>query len=254
MASILRLAWTRSWVKASDTQRKASNVDDFDIIDHDDANVQEFGVASIDSDESNASLAPVDSASEAISADAPRYGGWHPEGLILGCSCCGLLRWCSTCATFHTRGSLLQCMESSRASAEGLEDVARKDGVNYELAGREVGNAFKDVRSAAKARKRTRMEREKYCGYTNVNPGWLSAQIHDLHHDDDFCDLQVRRVPNVTITKKMLFEEAQRASSTGYFHLPRRRQQSCPACQRIRERKHQHYHIVEARDHDRPGA
>ncbi|KAK5702509.1 hypothetical protein LTR17_022257 [Elasticomyces elasticus] len=92
---------------------------------------------------------------------------------------------------------------------------------NYALAGREPGNSFRDIRSAARGRKRQRDRLNKYYSFKHVNPGQLGADHQVLdglnckgcntwpenmngHAAPDVFEVRVLRM-----TRKALYDEAQ---------------------------------------------
>lgn len=109
--------------------------------------------------------------------------------------------------------------------------TTRKAVINYELCSRRSDNTFRDLRSASKARKRQRKEQEKYYCWKGVKPGWLGQKVHDICELDPcgcFCNIRPGsevqvKIETVSITKKMMYEKAQRYPRPPTYHRSTRK-------------------------------
>ncbi|TKA77210.1 hypothetical protein B0A55_02587 [Friedmanniomyces simplex] len=120
--------------------------------------------------------------------------------------------------------------ESNLLPAFEPTPMSRYEAANCTLAGRSPSTTFLDLRSAARARKRHRTHLTKYYSYKAVKPGQLHAESLWLgrHHErfwfpwlyptDGNPDPAVLEGEIVAMTKKMLFDEAQRWPRPPTYH------------------------------------
>lgn len=110
---------------------------------------------------------------------------------------------------------------------------ARSMRSDYEPAGRNPAHTFKDFRSARRARKRQRTEKEKYHNYQYVKRGQLGTECYeaDFHSPLDALHVPRPEARLTTMTKTKLYREAQRTSDKPRHH------RFCTWCQLPREKE-----------------
>ncbi|KAK5694159.1 hypothetical protein LTR97_009780 [Elasticomyces elasticus] len=134
---------------------------------------------------------------------------------------------CSSCSFYRTPrvrpeyNSEYGEFECNMEPDFGSGPESHYNAANYALAGREPGNSFRDLRSAARGRKRQRDRLSKYYSFKHVNPGQLGADHQVLdglnykgcntwpdhmngHGAPDVFEVRVLRM-----TRKALYDEAQ---------------------------------------------
>ncbi|KAK5722568.1 hypothetical protein LTR15_005799 [Elasticomyces elasticus] len=134
---------------------------------------------------------------------------------------------CSSCSFYRTPRMRPEYNSEYGQFESNIESVfengpeSHYNAANYALAGREPGNTFRDVRSAARGRKRQRDRLSKYYSFKHVNPGQLGADHQVLsglnckgcntwpdhmngHGAPDAFEVRVYRM-----TRKVLYDEAQ---------------------------------------------
>lgn len=135
------------------------------------------------------------------------------------------IQWCWICQHCHGPNGkqIIWYPGDEHVDQDDSTPMTTTEGIDYELAGRQDDNTFRDLRSATKARKRKQFERSKYYGYKHVKPG----QVNALHHtfEDEFtccrtlCDCcEVASPPLTTMSKKQLYIEAQQWPRPPVYH------------------------------------
>lgn len=167
------------------------------------------------------------------------YPKWNPV----------LLQWLPKC--LDESRMYRYCYSIYRDFERWREDV-RADAVptdnkmiiDYEIAGRDAGHDFRDLRSASKAQKRSKKEREKYYNFKGVKRGQLGKD----HYTPDGSLWGHRHLLNedeaeiTTMTKRLLYREAQHYPRPPTYHHSNYRRQShwcntLRAQKRLRDRR-----------------
>ncbi|KAK5681225.1 hypothetical protein LTS10_006987 [Elasticomyces elasticus] len=134
---------------------------------------------------------------------------------------------CSSCSFYRTPRMRPEYNPDYGQFESDVESVfedgpeSKYNAANYALAGREPGNSFRDVRSAARGRKRHRDRLSKYYSFKHVNPGQLGADHQELgglnckgcntwpDHMNGHAAPDVFEVRVLRMTRKALYDEAQ---------------------------------------------
>ncbi|KAK4889384.1 hypothetical protein LTR27_011830 [Elasticomyces elasticus] len=134
---------------------------------------------------------------------------------------------CSSCSFYRTPrmrpkyNAEYGQFESNMESEFENGPESHYNAANYALAGREPGNSFRDVRSAARGRKRQRNRLSKYYSFKHVNSGQLGADHQVLDginckgcntwpdHMNGHAAPDVFEVRVLRMTQKGLYDEAQ---------------------------------------------
>nr|POE65026.1 hypothetical protein CFP56_34694 [Quercus suber] len=129
----------------------------------------------------------------------------------------------------------LRDSQGSDAIPEELS-ASHREIINHELCGRaDTNHTFRDLRSAAIARRRDRSDREKYYNYRGVNRGQLSRlhfRYDAISHNPNHGPIAVIRslLPDCMVepmSKRQFYQEAQQYPRPPTYHRSRRRFDDC---------------------------
>lgn len=190
-----RVIWTRGWLNNFTTSR-TTNLEDFELVDHDDATCSDYGVVAL-SDHGSESTVPTTTTS----------GFETPDETVLSREP-DLFNVCTV-------------IDQDPVAESG---VFFHPSIAYEMAGRTPDHAFSDMRSAYKAKRRTRTDREKYWNYRAVKPGQRGGLHREFNDEFNFdaagstlpCDADV-----VKFTPRMMYNEAQTWPRPPTYHRRR---------------------------------
>lgn len=253
-----RVEWTRGWLDTLTYQNKRAPNQDlgggYEFLHLDDTSSSDFGVESLT--EQTCSGEEDLSSEQAISEISIQSFISTP---CTHCSSCGWPFICERCGTAVDLCDSLHPVWYYEGNGNPSDDeIDRKQAINYELCGKRDDNSFSDLRSASKARKRRRREQEKYYSWRRVKPGWLGAQVNgicELAGNGCYCLGSALTRDNFTVTKKMMFEEAQGYPRPPTYHRSSRKDHLRAWHSRIerakREGKHRRCHLFDSlNDHD----
>ncbi|EME44541.1 hypothetical protein DOTSEDRAFT_72114 [Dothistroma septosporum NZE10] len=264
-----RLQWTQGWLgDFARTQDEAP--DDFQVVDDEDNSPSNRGVGFLSDHDAAFSWTEVDGQDSCVCLPTAalletgsndddfnsrctwdkRYSvwDWSPDCQSRAwphCGCCSFpwpgCRICLTLRPTWTPHDAFYYIDDS-----DVEHTPRSALIAYELAGREVENTFRDLRSASKARKRQRTASHKYYGWRFIKPGQLNKPHYDtrLGEMDDLWPKSrfLSELKVVTMDKNTMYRQALLWPRPPTYHRRSREKDQSPWRVCIDRRKAQRKH------------